>query len=126
MNFEKKFILENGEAFNKEFPDTFDIPELKKRENIKNGELVKLSFTMEKGNTKETVNERMWVKVVSVESNYYIGKLDNIPFEDVSLNLHDTIYFQAKHIIATWEEIKPTIHESDRDKEFYNKIDCIF
>lgn len=61
--------LDDGEAIHQEHPDTFWIPELNKRENLKPDQIVKLIFrisTIDKSGNREISIERMWVIVKGV------------------------------------------------------------
>ncbi len=85
--------LIDAEARELEHPDTFDIPTLEDRTSIKDGVFAKLIFTQPDGR-----NERMWVEVTESSGTEYTGRLANIPVL-VDLAQHDSITFEAKHVI---------------------------
>ncbi|MEL6274771.1 MAG: DUF2314 domain-containing protein, partial [Bacteroidota bacterium] len=51
--------LEDGEEYNRRYPDTFDIPSAEEKSAIKPGDLVKLMFAF--GTAEDHDVERMWV-----------------------------------------------------------------
>lgn len=99
------YQLDNGEELNKEYPDTFWIPEKEDRESLKVGDLVKLIFSMEENIGSDEVSvERMWVEITDVYPNYYKGKLDNDPAGSDCVQCGQLVTFQACHVIDIYEE----------------------
>ena len=99
------YQLDNGEELNKEYPNTFLIPEKEDRESLKVGDLVKLIFSMEENIGSDEVSvERMWVKITDVYPNYYKGKLDNDPAGSDCVQCGQLDTFQACHVIDIYEE----------------------
>lgn len=97
------YDLADGEERAREHPDSFFIPSLEERENLKVGDAVKLIFEMHQPNQEYDAFERMWVEITKVEDDYYVGFLDNNPEGEVSIKAGDIVVFQAKHIISIYE-----------------------
>ncbi|WP_379488720.1 hypothetical protein [Novosphingobium soli] len=97
------WCLEDGEAYHANAPTTFWIPELKDRENLQPGDLVKLIFQISVDNPDEPVAiERMWVLVRERQPTGFFGLLDNDPS---SIGENDEFWsgielpFQPRHVI---------------------------
>ena len=74
--------LRSAEESHRKHPDTFGIPPLEERQNLRRGQAAKLIFDIEGQDEDGNVSiqgERMWVVVVGKEDDYYIGILDNQP-----------------------------------------------
>lgn len=95
--------LDDGEAIHQEHPDTFWIPELNKRENLKPDQIVKLIFrisTIDKSGNREISIERMWVIVKGGVGGFYRGILDNDPYCTDDIKAGMEVWFQPKHVIS--------------------------
>lgn len=86
---------------NKEDPDTFMIPNKDDLAKLEIDKYVKLIFIQD--DTGHT--ERMWVciKEINLETDSYIGQLDNDPFNLPSVKCGDIINFESKHIAGVLE-----------------------
>ncbi|MEI0563965.1 DUF2314 domain-containing protein [Brachyspira pulli] len=93
-----KYYLENAFELNKEYPNTFEIPSKKEIESLKVNDLVKLIFVEENDNP-ETMPERMWVKIIKINKDNFIGILDNYPYYIESVKYGDEIVFKIENII---------------------------
>ena len=93
-----KYYLENAFELNKEYPNTFEIPSKKEIESLKVNDLVKLIFVEENDNP-ETMPERMWVKIMKINKDNFIGILDNYPYYIESVKYGDEIVFKIENII---------------------------
>ena len=86
-------ILADGEELSLAHPDSFCLPPLDEREDLKKGMHVKLIFDDA---------ERMWVKVVERicidEKVVYKGHLANHPTV-VDLKFGDEVVFEPKHVV---------------------------
>ena len=93
------YTLDSGEAWSREAPDTFAIPPARERGNLTPGrQWAKLLFRIRIG-SRETV-ERMWVLVQERHPGYYLGTLDNQPYNSVEHIRHGMIVrFEPKHVI---------------------------
>jgi hypothetical protein len=97
------WCLDDGEAYQREAPETFWLPDLASREGLQAGDLVKLIFRIAVDNEDEPVSvERMWVLVRGKEGDRYFGILDNDPFaieENDELWSGIELPFAARHVI---------------------------
>lgn len=107
--------LLDGEAMNKEYPDTFWIPDEIIRMFAPVGLLVKIATD----SNKSFMDERFWVRITKRSYDksgrvYYTGAIDNrLCFIDA--NVGDKIeYFEPKHII--------NIHEKQFFKDIRNGL----
>lgn len=100
--------LESAEARHAETPDSFWIPDLSDREQIRPDTAVKLLFRIETEQADGSIDvavERMWVYVTEQLSDGYIGLLDNQPgsvdaSSDFYLTLGAEVPFGPEHVIA--------------------------
>lgn len=99
----KTWKLKNVEDEAKKYPDSFFIPSLEERKNIKINEKVCLHFIhlLRKDNEPET--ERMWVTITKEKNLFskYKGILDNQPVYIKGLNVGDEIDFGVENIAQT-------------------------
>ena len=93
-----EYYLENAFELNKEYPDTFKIPSQKEIDSLKVNDLVKLIF-VEKNGSPETIPERMWVKIIEINKDNFVGILDNKPYYIESIKYGDEIVFKVENII---------------------------
>lgn len=99
------YELDNAEEIHREYPDTFWIPETKKRESIEVGDVVKLIFRMEETKGSDAVSvERMWVEVTKINLPFYIGRLDNNPYGSECVVCDQMVTFKPCHIIEINDE----------------------
>ena len=98
--------LRSGEESHKKYPDTFWIPPLEQRVNLKVGQAAKLVFEIECEDENGIFinSERMWVIVSEIIGDFYIGILDNkpasfMPSDEVYLCFGAEIPFKVEHII---------------------------
>ncbi len=93
------YELDDGEAIHREYPDSFWIPELKNRESLRVGDLVKLIFRMEETKGSDDVSvERMWVEITEIYSPFYKGKLDNDPSGSDCVKCGQTVVFSLQSL----------------------------
>jgi hypothetical protein len=107
-SFERDFWrLRSGEQSQREHPDTFWMPPLDQRQNVKRGQAVRLIFEIEAQDEQGVVHvsgERMWVIVAERVGDVYIGILDNQPAclkrsGNAYLRFGAEVPFQAEHVI---------------------------
>lgn len=100
--------LRSGEAAHQAHPDTFWIPPIEARRNLKRGQAAKLIFDILESEDEDgkiiIQGERMWVIVAERYDEYYIGILDNQPqlievTDDVYLRFGAEIPFLPEHVI---------------------------
>lgn len=99
--------LRSAEKAHQDHPDTFWIPSLEQRQNLKRGQAARLIFDIESVKESGEIisqGERMWVIVSEKHEDYYIGILDNQPAscepnENVYLCFGSEIPFLPEHVI---------------------------
>lgn len=98
-----QWSLIDGEDRHELNPDTFEIPTLEERANLKEGDYAKLIFRIAMDDTGERdCHERMWAIVQERTSSGYIGTLDNQPGavdDDHSLQYGSRVAFEPRHVI---------------------------
>lgn len=102
---EVTFTLEDGEALNRKYPDTFWIPARQERESLVADDLVKLVFNLTDGN--QTQGERMWVLVTGGDGKHYTGTLDNDPYCTDKIKAGLEVEFEPRHVIEIYEAEVP-------------------
>jgi uncharacterized protein YegJ (DUF2314 family) len=98
MALNKGYSFVSAVQSNKIHPDTFEIPDVETRHNLRPGDIVKLLF---KPKCKGGIVERMWVRVFKrMKEGVYEGVLDNEPLYDLKevLQCDDTVYFRPDHV----------------------------
>ena len=99
------YILDDAEAINAEYPDSFSIPDRAIRYNLKPGDIVKLIFRMELINDSESLSvERMWVTIRDTDAEFYTGILDNEPNGKVHVEYGQIFYFKPVHVIDVYNQ----------------------
>src|SRR5262245_37599341 len=99
--------LRSAELAHQQHPDTFWIPTLAQRQNIRRGQAAKVIIDLEGRDQRGAVQvggERMWVIVAERVGDFYIGILDNqpaslAPADDVYLCFGAEIPFLPLHVI---------------------------
>jgi uncharacterized protein YegJ (DUF2314 family) len=91
------YTLDNAAERHREAPDTFWLPPLHDRESLRPGDLVKLVFRIEFD--EEAHVERMWVRVIEVKPESYVGLLDNDPYCTEEIRSGTRVEFHADHVI---------------------------
>src|SRR5262245_10109056 len=74
--------LRSAELSHQQHPDTFWIPPLSQRQNLRRGQAAKIIIDIESRDEQGVVQsggERMWVIVAERVGDFYIGILDNQP-----------------------------------------------
>jgi hypothetical protein len=100
--------LRSAEESHRRNPESFWIPPLDVRQNLRRGQAARLIFDIELDEDGKVVvqGERMWVVVSEKVGDTYIGILDNKP---ASFERGDSVYlcfgaevpFRAEHVIDT-------------------------
>ncbi len=95
-----RWHIESGVERNREYPETFEIPDEEAKQTIEPGVVVKLLFEMRDGWA-----ERMWVEVVAVKRRHTLGTLTNQPIGIPRLDYGDRVKFKRDHIIEIdWDD----------------------
>jgi len=111
LDVDVTFTLEDGEAWNRENPDSFWIPSKGRRENLVQGDLVKLVFNLTDG--EQTQGERMWVIVRGGDRLGYTGTLDNDPYSTDQIKAGLEVSFEPRHVIDIFEDERPNNDEAE-------------
>ncbi len=91
--------LLDAEAQNAAFPDTFPIPTIDERQQLRAGDMVKLVFVLDPPPTAGPNAERMWVEVGSAAADgSYEGFLTNRPVVVTSLQPSTVVAFEPRHV----------------------------
>lgn len=101
------FFLESGIQLHADAPTTFWIPSDKAKDNIKPGDIVKLSFAIRTINIdgrEELTAERMWVVVSKREDDWFIGILDNQPTCTDEIQPGLVLEFRTEHVINIYDK----------------------
>ncbi|MFZ6801078.1 immunity protein Imm33 domain-containing protein [Undibacterium sp. Di24W] len=80
---------------------TFYLPSAELIAQFQVGDLVKLIFQCEIENDQGCSAERMWVEIISRDSDQFVGRLDNVPGYIPDLQINDEITFSSCHIIQS-------------------------
>jgi hypothetical protein len=89
------FPLLNAEAQNAKHPDTCWIPPKDVRNNLRAGDLAKVSFQL---TGKEVAAERIWILVTGRMGDSYIGTINNYPVF-LEAEAGDVVTFKAENVI---------------------------
>ncbi|MED0666499.1 DUF2185 domain-containing protein [Bacillus badius] len=112
------WYLENVYERNKESPYTFYLPSSHVLEKLKAGDLVKLIFAAEEVAEDGFHAERMWVEIIQMNGETFIGKLENQPCR-LPLEAGTEISFGVENICDTEYEDPAA---SDWDIYFDTKV----
>lgn len=99
------------QEISKENPYTFYVPSDKLIKMLGVGDLVKLMFVNNKRTDTDVMQaERMWVEIIKINNDNFVGKSDNQPYEIQGLNAGDEIHFKNYHIMNVYsDELKDPI-----------------
>ena len=97
-DFTPKFSLIDAVEFQKQHPQTFELPDDWNRRHIGVGEWAKLMFHFPVNRYPEV--ERMWVRVTEVTGSGYKGVLDNNPTNIEFIRSDEVIAFEPCHVIS--------------------------
>jgi hypothetical protein len=94
--------LLDAEVSHRADPWSFSIPRSGVRAALQPGDIVKLLFGVGGGPSRGV--ERMWVEVVEVGEDGYVGRLDNEPSAIGDLELGAIVRFEPRHVAAIWRD----------------------
>lgn len=98
--------LDCAETLHRGAPQTFWIPPVQRRRNLRPGDIVKLVFRIalrdERGQKLDEV-ERMWVIVRDRVDGYYRGELDNDPYCTDEIRAGLEVVFEPRHVIQIYD-----------------------
>ena len=88
-------------------PYTYSLPNPDELQALGPGDAIKAIFRETNGG-KEYDAERMWVRIDKIQGQTVIGRVDNIPFDMPSIQLHDLVEIPLTHAIdVDYAEGKP-------------------
>jgi hypothetical protein len=98
-----RWHLNSGVKLNRQYPETFWIPDEEAKQDLWPGVAVKLMFVITNVWGQHQWGERMWVDVVAVKRHHLAGILVNHPIGIPRLDPGDRVKFKRDHIIdITW------------------------
>jgi len=107
---EDGFYLDDATAYERLYPETYQVPSQQIRESLLVGDLVKLIFRFadEQAPRKDNECERMWVLVTEVdgENCRYKGTLDNDPLLHNEIACGRELWLHPIHIFAKFRVLK--------------------
>lgn len=98
------YRLVDGELRHAEAPRAFFIPTRSEREALQPGDYAKLLFELVTPGPDDPGAERMWVEVLGVTEDHYIGALTNTPRAITTISVGDRVDFGPEHVIGTLED----------------------
>lgn len=105
------FYLDDATAYERLYPETYQIPPEDIRKSLGVGDTVKLVFRFadEWAPRQDNECERMWVEVVEVdqENERYRGELLSKPHLHSVIAAGHLLWFHPRHVFAKHEERKP-------------------
>lgn len=113
------YELADGEALNRDYPESFYMPPRAEREALKKGDIAKLIFDiLIDGDVNNAAAERMWVEIVDCQNGIYAGRLDNKPAcrdeGKIRLAFGDNLFFGPEHIIQSYTVAELEAAKADR------------
>jgi hypothetical protein len=122
------WTLEDCEERHRQWPDTFEIPDIEIRTSLERGDVAQLVFRITLDDDREPeVFERMWVEVKEATKSGYVGLLCN---NSHSLEENDILWsgtavaFQPNHIINAHRPENELDDASDDGIFFHRLIDA--
>ncbi len=91
--------LTDAEELAREFKYTYYKPSRRITEQLKPGNIAKVTFEFKSSNNEHPSGEGMWVQIKEIKNDVFTGHLDNSPFYIHDLYAGDVIKFEHKHII---------------------------
>lgn len=99
------YELDNVEKLQESHSGGFWIPDKTKRQNLNIGDVVKLSFRMQHIDSPNDVSiECMWVQIKELKDGFFIGTLDNGPYDRGHLQYPKKVVFKPEHVMDIYDE----------------------
>ncbi len=98
---DKSWNLEDAQKLVDEVPHKFSKPSKDVIEPLEKGHKVKLMFNFKSDNPKISSNEQLWVEILLVQDNKFLGQLEDNPEHIQDLKCGEIIEFEERHIIDT-------------------------
>lgn len=84
-----------------EIPNKFSKPSRDVIEPLEKGHKVKLIFNIKGDNPEIPSTEQLWVEILLVQDNKFLGQLEDNPIHIQDLKCGEIIEFEERHIIDT-------------------------
>ena len=98
---DKSWKLEDAQKQAVEVPYTFSIPSKEAIEPLEKGNKAKLVFNFKSDNPEIPSAEQLWVEILLVQNNKFLGQLEDDPKYIQDLKCGEIIEFEERHIIDT-------------------------
>ncbi len=82
----------NAQKLARQYPDTFEAPSESDLDNLAVGDYVKVCGA---------ANERFWARIVELDGDKVVAKVDNILVVEENYNMGDLIFFRRWHIYSS-------------------------
>jgi uncharacterized protein YegJ (DUF2314 family) len=96
---DKSWSLENAQKLVEEVPYTFSKPSKEAIEPLEKGHKAKLIFNLKSDDPKTPSAEQLWVEILLVQDNKFLGQLEDDPKHIQDLKRGEIIEFEEQHII---------------------------
>lgn len=97
----KSWDLGNAHKLVDEAPHKFSKPSIEVIEPLEKGHKVKLTFNFKSDKPKALNTEQLWVEILLVQDNKFLGQLEDNPKYVQDLKCGEIIEFEERHIIDT-------------------------
>ena len=97
----KSWDLGDAQKLVNEVPHKFSKPSIEVIEPLKKGHKVKLIFNIKGDNPEIPSTEQLWVEILLVQDNKFLGQLEDNPIHIQDLKCGEIIEFEERHIIDT-------------------------
>ena len=98
-NKKQTWRLADAEQRHKDTKGEFEIPTRAARKAVKVGDIVEIVFQRTEDHFEGPGGERIWVEIVRIADNEYVGALRNNPAFIQNLEFDDEVTFEHWHII---------------------------
>lgn len=97
----KSWYLEDAQKLAEEFPYTNSELSKKSIESLEKGNKAKLIFKFKRDDSEIPSTEKLWVEILLVENNKFLGQLEEDPKYFQDLKCGEIVEFEERHIIDT-------------------------
>lgn len=98
---DKSWSLGDAQKLVDEVPHKFSKPSIEVIEPLEKGHKVKLVFNFKSDNPEIPSAEQLWVEILLVQDNKFLGQLEDSPKHIQDLKCGEIIEFEERHIIDT-------------------------
>ncbi len=97
----KSWSLGDAQKLVDEVPHKFSKPSTDVIEPLEKGHKVKLIFNIKNDNPEILSTEQLWVEILLVQENKFLGQLEDDPKYIQDLKCGEIIEFEERHILET-------------------------